>query len=208
MQVVNEKHHIIVEGQCEWLNQPSPFEDMDDDWIKILVFYLFHVPVDGLSARGKTLAAFRWGEKSKQEDYKELKSRLMKYSECFNAENFICVETYEKLIDALNNLDLFDFPKDKSNARAVFRKTKSGENDSLLAHIRNALAHGRIAQHRIGGEMYIVLEDLERNKAVSARMIIPKKTLLRWISIIQAGPFISNEELSARLNAGQIGMVS
>ena len=70
----------FAQFNAPWLNTPSPFNTLDDSWMKIIVFFVFHIPVQGVSARGTTLSAFRWGEKSKSDDFKLLKSRLMTYA--------------------------------------------------------------------------------------------------------------------------------
>lgn len=63
---------------------------------------------------------------------------------------------------------------------------------SVFYHIRNAFAHGRLNMVDVDGDCVFILEDVQPNKKeeklkVSARMIIKKSTLLRWIDIIEGG---------------------
>ena len=58
--------YIVAENSPTWLNEPSPFNELDDEWISIIVFYVFHVPVSDASARAKPLEFYKWGEKSKK----------------------------------------------------------------------------------------------------------------------------------------------
>lgn len=155
---------------------------------------MFHIPVYGVSARGTTLSAFHWGEKSKNDDYKLLKSRLIKYGE-MSRESFMCIENWEDMRPSLSANQLIDFPREYNNLRLTYRKDKSGVCDSLCSHIRNAFAHGSLAFYLANGETYIVMEDIDKQRTVTARMILSKTVLYRWMRIIQLGPFKSDAEL-------------
>ena len=69
----------VLPAEAKWLKTPSPFDSLDDDWKSIIVFYVFHVPAKGISARSKAIESFGWGSKSRDNDFKELKRRLIKY---------------------------------------------------------------------------------------------------------------------------------
>ncbi len=57
-----------------------------------------------------------------------------------------------------------------------------GDAESILAHIRNALAHGNTYLFANGNMM---LEDISVDgKTITARMILHQKTLIDWIKII------------------------
>ena len=63
---------------------------------------------------------------------------------------------------------------------------------SVFYHIRNAIAHCRLNMVDVDGECVFVLEDVQPNKnadrlKVSARMILRKSTLLKWIDLIEQG---------------------
>lgn len=187
---------IFAEENAKWLKTPSPFDSLDDDWKSIIVFYVFHVPVADLSARAKPLESFGWGRKSDKDDFKKLKSRLIKYGN-MTTESFICEDGWAKLRGSFAANNLLAFPVDIASERVTYRKTKSGENDSLLSHIRNAFAHGRLSFYTNFGETFVAMEDVDDKRHVSARMIVSKKTMLRWKTIIESGPFMTTEELAA-----------
>ena len=67
--------YIFAEEHPEWLNTPSPFDNLDEELKQLIVFYVFHVPVVGVSARAKPLESFGWGTKSKNDDFKQLKKK-------------------------------------------------------------------------------------------------------------------------------------
>ena len=190
---------ITAEDNPLWLKSPSPFDTLDNEWYQIIIFYVFHSPASGVSARSKSLDSYDWGTKSKDNDFKLLKKRLIEYSGLTKA-TFRCEDSWANLKKAFKETDLFEFPTDLTRERIVYRKTKSREIDSMLAHIRNAFAHGRLEFYTCGGDVFAVMEDIGDKKHVSARIIVSKQTLLNWKVIIEAGPFTSEYELEKSLN--------
>ena len=187
--------YVLAEQTPDWLNTPSPFEQLDEMWIEIIIFYVFHVPVSDLSARARSLDYYGWGTKSRNNDFKQLKGRLIKYGNISN-DHFKCEETWVELKEAYETCNLYDnFPKDITCERVAFKKNKSGENDSLLSHIRHSFSHGRLTFFDSNKKIYVAMEDIDKNNHVSARMILSKKTLLRWKIIIENGPRVTEEEL-------------
>lgn len=191
--------YIFAEESPAWLNTPSPFDNLDEELKQLIVFYVFHVPVVDVSARAKPLELFGWGTKSKHDDFKQLKRKLIKYGNMSN-ELFLCEEGWAKLKKAILNNRLDPFPSKIMEERVTYRKVKSGEVDSLLAHIRNSFAHGRLAFYLEQNEVYFVMEDIDDKRHVSARLILSKGTLIRWKTIIESGPFLTNDELEKRLD--------
>lgn len=196
---------VTTEFHAEWLNLPSPFDMLDDEWLSIIVFYVFHSPVSGVSARGKLLSDFQWGAKNRlSTDSRTLGLRLMKYAG-MDEKKFQCVENNWKLRQSLSENGLIDFPKDWSDVRLTYYCPKKEDEkyerkyENLFRHIRNAFAHGRVALHDSDTETYIALEDVNYTNneyRVTARMILSKSILLRWMRVIQVGPFTSEEELN------------
>ena len=185
---------LFAEENPSWLNEPSPFEQLDKDWIEIIIFYVFHVPVANISARGYSLETFGWGKESGKNDYKKLISSLIKNAG-MEKDNFQSCEKWEEVKPALEKIKLLNFPEYTETQRIVFRKTHSGICDSLLSHIRNSFAHGRLSFYEKNNNTYIVLEDIDNKKTVTARMILSKQTLLKWKTIIKNGPQVENNKL-------------
>ena len=60
----------------------------------------------------------------------------------------------------------------------------------MFYHLRNAFAHCRLNMVDVDGECVFILEDVVTSKGknkLSARMILRKSTLLKWIDIIESG---------------------
>lgn len=69
---------------------------------------------------------------------------------------------------------------------------KKNQFISVFYHLRNAFAHGRLNMIDIGlkDDYVFIFEDIQKKKEmckVTARMILRKSTLLKWIDIIEAG---------------------
>ena len=185
---------ISVNLHEEWLDTPSPFDSLDDDWNKIIRFYVFHVPVEGVSARAKTLKQFGWGNKSRSNDFKLLKARLTEVAQ-LNGKQINSIDKWEEVKQAFIDNNLEEFPSDYTTVRLTFRKDKSGICESLCNHIRNSFAHGRVAFYENAGEVYIAMEDIDKDRDVTARLILNKTILLRWIVVITEGPLIDKNDL-------------
>lgn len=190
--------YIFADNHPNWLNTPSPFDELDEVWKELIVFYVFHVPVSDVSARAKSLESYGWGTQSETGDYKKLKNRLVKYGNMTD-NKFECKDGWAELKASYIKNNLMEFPQSIECERVSYRKTKSGVNDSLLSHIRNSFAHGRLAFYSKNGKTYIAMEDIDDKKHISARLILSKETLRRWKSIIELGPFVSNQELEEKM---------
>lgn len=186
--------YVFADEHPAWLNTPSPFDTLDEVWKELIVFYVFHVPVSDMSARAKTLESYGWGTRSETGDFKKLKNRLVKYGNMTD-ETFECKDGWSDLKESYINNNLMDFPQDIKCERVSYRKSKSGVNDSLLSHIRNSFAHGRLAFYAQDGKTYVAMEDIDNRKHISARLMVSKGTLLRWKAIIELGPFVENKDL-------------
>ncbi|MCF0133406.1 MAG: hypothetical protein HUJ72_06030 [Blautia sp.] len=94
---------------------------------------------------------------------------------------------------------LENFPKNLDEERAAVSISDQNQFLSLFRHIRNAFSHGRINMHETkDGDLMFIFEDVGRKVSggipVSARMLLRKSTLLKWIDIIEAGPQTASEE--------------
>lgn len=181
---------IYTSSSPKWLQWITPEEFNNEELFRIVIFYVFHSPCPDISAMGKSLEAYNWHNPWSKPYYlnKQLKQAAL---------NFVLVSTkpYDKMSEALEKADLKEnFPSDLSRERICIYDNKDNQFMSVFYHIRNSFAHGRLNIVDVNGECTFVLEDvnpLRKNKnnevSVSARMIIKRSTLLKWIEIIEAG---------------------
>ena len=90
-----------------------------------------------------------------------------------------------------------NFHKSRNVERIAAFKGKENEIMCIFRHIRNALAHGRIAIYNDSGEIYFVLEDGKRKNEkleVRSRMVLKESTLIEWKRTIESGKIPDKEE--------------
>lgn len=176
--------------QPKWLKWIVPEKFNDTDLFRIVIFYVFHCPSEKSSYMRKSLKEYGWNTPWRK-PYK-LNKQLINVT---NNEHFIYSSSTLKDLDlALDKADLVaSFPNNIALERVAIYDNKKNQFESILCHIRNAFAHCRINMIDFNNECIFVLEDGRPNSKdkskfeVSARMILKKKTLLKWIEIIENG---------------------
>lgn len=159
------------------------------DIIRIITFFVFHSPCPGVSVQGKTLAEYGWHDPWNSPYYlnKQLKKAATKLSLfipvgiCSNMETILQNNGCDK-----------EFPPNSSMEAALYYDSDSNQFLSLFRHIRNAFAHGLVRFGKVGRETAFIFEDVKINKEkkeriVTARIVLRKSTLLKWIDMIEAG---------------------
>lgn len=180
---------ITTERNPEWINWIAPDSFEDKDLFKIVIFFLFHSPCENLSSMRKTLAEYGWTAPWKKPYYlnKQLRQVASNYELLFSAKG------YNEIDAALEKADLKEnFPCNFSHERICIYDNQGNQFLSVFYHLRNAFAHYRLNMVDIDGECVFILEDVQpkRNSnqlKVSARMILRKSTLLKWINLIENG---------------------
>lgn len=178
-----------TERNPEWLNWLAPDRFNDKDLFRIVIFFVFHSPCAQLSAMRKTLLEYGWTAPWKKPYYlnKQLRQAASNYELLFSAKG------YDEMDVALEKADLnATFPSDLSRERICIYDNQGNQFLSVFYHIRNAFAHCRLNMVDIDGECVFILEDVQPKKntdqlKVSARMILRKSTLLKWIELIENG---------------------
>ena len=182
----------------QWLSILAPEEVNNEELFRIVIFYVFHSPCEGLSAMGKTLSCYGWNTPWSKPFYlnKQLKASASNFEILYSANK------YGTMSEALEKAELTDdFPSDLGRERICFYNNQKNQFMSVFYHIRNAFAYGRLNIFDVNGDCTFVLEDVNSrmkdsngNIAVSARMILKKQTLLSWIDIIENGETAYNKQ--------------
>ena len=184
------KMEYDVDKSPKWIKKDNVIKFCDDDFIRIVNFFVFHAPVENLSAKSKTIEEYGWNTPWKKPYYlnKQLKQSSSNMNLLYSASG------YDRLPEALDKAGLLnDFPSDLSKERASFYNTKKNQFVSVFFHIWNAFAHGRFEIVDVNGESTFIFEDVAPKRGkngktnLSARMILRKTTLLKWINIIENG---------------------
>ncbi len=180
---------VFVNENETWLRWIAPNEFSDEELFRIVIFFVFHSPCPTLSAMGRMLDEYNWHTPWRKPYY--LNKHLKQIST--NSNLLYTAKSYETMSDALKSGNLYDnFPNDLGTERICVYDNMHNQFLSVFFHIRNAFAHCRLNMVDVNGECVFVLEDIVRDKKkntlkVSARMIIKKSTLIKWIDLIEAG---------------------
>lgn len=178
---------VYAEKEPTWLGKIRIKDFEDKQFIRIITFFMFHSPVDNLSARQISLGEYSWKTPWRKPYYlnKQLKQVTNNYQLLFSSA------TFKKMDEALTKADLISsFPSNIAKERICIYDCKNNQFMSVFFHIRNAFAHGRFDFRALNDEEYYILEDVQKDKdclKVSARMILKKRTLLNWMDIIEGG---------------------
>lgn len=180
---------MYVNKKQDWLRWIAPEEFNDKDLFTIVTFFVFHSPCKGLSSMSRTLEEYGWKSPWKKPFY--LNKQLKEMS-----DNYIILSSarkYDDMHQAAKKAKLDgNFTDDLKTERICVNDNEKNQFMSVFYHIRNAFAHGRLNMINVEGECIFIMEDIcpEKNTdkvKLSARIVIKKKTLLSWISLIEAG---------------------
>lgn len=175
----------FTERNPAWINWIAPDSFNDKDLFRIVIFFVFHSPCENLSSLRKTLFEYGWAKPYYLN--KQLRQKASNYKLLFSAKN------YNDMDAALEKADLKEtFPSDFSRERICIYDNQENQFLSVFYHIRSAFAHCRLNMVDVNGECVFVLEDVQTKKnfnqlKVSARMILRKSTLIKWIDLIENG---------------------
>ena len=181
-------------------------------YMKLSCFFVIYSPCNGQSSKGISLSQRGWKEKPWYSP-KYLKEKLDKAIFADQTRLLKMVGNKEDLKTEINSFDLDqNFYNHREKQRALYTKIsrKGCENEymSLFYHIRNALAHGRLAMYPAkSNDVTFVMEDGNKigndsddRFEVSARIVINKSSLLNTIKLLKNPP-LENDYSEDILNA-------
>lgn len=177
-----------VDYYADWLNEIAPSEFEDNDLFRIVTFFVFHSPCEKTSARGVSLQEYHWSKPWGKPYYlnRQLKNASTNPNLLFSAKSSSNMDASLGKANLLEN-----FPCNLEQERICIHDNKKNQFISVFFHLRNAFAHCRLNMVNADGECIFIIEDVGRETKgrypVSARMILRKSTLLKWIDIIEGG---------------------
>lgn len=185
----NNNGGYFVDENPTWLKSFPEEYLFDNIYRNVLDFFVLHSPCKDLSVRSRSLNDFyHWSIPWSKPFWlnKQLKECAENYKILFSAA------TYAQMEQELIKADLaLNFPTNISKERICFYNNKKNQFMSVFYHLRNSLAHGRFNIMCLeNSEKVYILEDVsgrEKERKVSARMIIKEKTLVNWMELIKGG---------------------
>lgn len=180
---------IYVDHKPPWMRWIEPERFEDKEFFRIVTFFVFHSPCAKLSSMCRSLEEYGWKTPWRKPFYlnKQLKQASSNPQLLFSAQNY---NTLELALDKANLKD--NFPSDLGTERICIYNNMNNQFLSTFYHLRNAFAHCRLSMVDVDGECVFILEDMLYEKKsnrykLSARMILRKTTLLKWIDLIEGG---------------------
>lgn len=179
-----EKSTSIV---CCDSRQSSDFSD--EDLAVLFRFYVLESPVEGHSRLKKSSSDYGWTNIKMQNLLNQKMSEILDLADSahfyFGSLDEIGLQ-YSNY--SLGNGILSDI----TTERGVISGSKSESSRmKLFRHVRNCLCHGNYLLLGEGYDQVFIGEDHTTNKGtqhVSARFVIKKTALLKWATLIKAGP--------------------
>ena len=180
-----------------WIKRKVPSTYADDGLKRIVLFYVINTPCTDLSSSSIPLTDYGWSKDVWKND--SLKNELLKVANLKRGDSFFVVKKTEEIKETCEKAKLKKkFHQSRERERILIYKNKPNEFLSVFSHIRNSLAHGRLAMYPgDNDDIVFAFEDgLKRNGAfyIRSRMILKKSTLLKWIDIIERGSIGESSE--------------
>ena len=147
----------------------------DENFQKIVQFYLFETPIEGASHRGKTFKDMGWTGSSRY----QMLERLLKSASGMNDDHWNILESQSEVRKQSK-----DVAQDR---QFIYSDQSKGRVPTFIYSIRNAFAHGSFDILEIKGERHYFFENEYRGN-LRTRMLLSERTLLEWIKIIKTKP--------------------
>lgn len=154
-----------------------------DNFLKIIVFFLFETPIDNASKRSKSFKYYGWiyGHR-----YRELKYNLVNYNQ--NSKIHFYCENNSNRKDLIKKLKKYDNINTNDEFCIFYKVDSDSEIRSLFKILRNSLAHGEFVIRKYNKENMYYFENYSKKNRINAQLYLKETTLLEWIKIIENGP--------------------
>lgn len=147
----------------------------DDNFQKIVQFYLFETPIEGASHRGKTFKDIGWTGSSRF----QMLERLLKSASGMNDDQWNILESQSEVRKQSKNV--------VRDRQFIYSDQSKGRIPTFIYSIRNAFAHGSFDILEINGERHYFFENEYRGN-LRSRMLLSERILIGWIKIIKTKP--------------------
>lgn len=175
--------HNELREHTHWCGFKGKIIFNDENFIKILNFYLFECPAPHSSVRAKTFRDYKWITAT---EFADLQRKLSNASSDKIWIHRIAVKDLYDILVKTKQLDKVSLSKE-----TVIYTDGETSMATLFKSIRNAFAHGSFAIRTVKGEHYYCLENRKPDEInppeIRARIVLKETTMLEWIKIVKAG---------------------
>ena len=159
----------------------------DNNFNKILTFYLFECPVEKVSRRGQTFKQIGWKGSSRF----QMLERLLKGASGISDERWQILDSSSEVEKRSSSI--------QRNKQFLFSDISRGRVQSFIYSIRNAFAHGSFDIIVHNDEKYYYFEN-DYCGNMRSRLLLSEQTLLRWYEIIRTRPEFLTKKSKIKLN--------
>ncbi len=197
--MANTNSYEISSLNLCWIKKKVPASYNNDELKRIVLFFVINTPCIDLSSSGICVQTYGW----RNDVWKKgkLREQLLSAAGLKTNQTFFSAKKVDALKETLKKANWAKgFHKDREIERiAMYKPIRYNDFLAVCYHIRNALAHERLAMYPISNsaDIVFVLEDGVKKGAdfqVRSRMILKRSTLLKWIDIIEAGKLMDNPQ--------------
>lgn len=200
---VNLDEYIIVPSEEYWLKTKIGKDFYDDDYHRIIEFYVLHSPCRDSSYTPCTFESLGWKTTWKSRRFRKAFDDVPNFVENDTFRFHDSKNHFEEMWEAAGWGEFFSI-----NGKEFAILVKAGESNrrmDILHHIRNSFAHGRFSVKKKNGEYYIYFEDVTRihgirGLVVNARICLKKSTLVTWLDTFEKKTDASKELSSIYLD--------
>ncbi len=179
--------YLEVSSDEDWLHSVVGKGIYDENYYRIIDFYVLHSPCKVSSYSPRSLETLGWKNPWQSSIFRGAFDSVPGFCE---GDTFRFHDSKNHFLEMWTETGFADFFSTEKEF-AVF--TYAGETNprmDLLHHIRNAFAHGRFACKKINKEYYMYFEDVTEIKGLkglfaTARICLKKSTLTEWLDIFE-----------------------
>ena len=195
---ISKEEYLEVNKDEPWLHSLVGKALYDEEYYRIIDFYVLHSPCKVSSYSPRTLESLGWKNPWKSKTFRDTFDMVPGFRE---GENFRFHESKNHFLEMWNDYGLKDFFSSEEEFAIYIYAGESNPRMDLLHHIRNAFAHGRFSCKKINREYYFYFEDVTEIKRltglfVTARICLKKTTLSEWLAIFEKRSDVAREMYS------------
>lgn len=208
----NNMRGLQAEGHSRWIDRGIA---VDDDTKILVEEFLVGTPSCDLSRKGRDLFGFykytqvedymtlwnalveRVSDTALFKKYQDLGESLLSHDwlgftnlpKRISEAIYLYISDNER--DKLYRRYFSDLPpvenkaSNKDRKRAAEQKKTIVQVNQLFYHLRNSLAHGCFSKLKQDNEVFYVFQDENKDHFISARMVLSRSTLMKWIALLK-----------------------
>lgn len=185
---VNPDEYTIVPPDEPWLHTKVGKDFFDDDYHRIVEFYVLHSPCKVSSYTACTFESLGWRNPWHSANFRKMFDDVPGFVEGDSFRHHESTNHFKEMWDDAGWGEFFSIEQ-KEFAVFIYAGESNPRMD-LFHHIRNSFAHGRFSVKRKNKEYYIYFEDVTtinkvKGLVVNARICLKKSTMVRWLDTFE-----------------------